>query len=316
MFAVGSRANMNKDLQCTRSSKIIPRIFGGIGNQLFCYAAARRFAILNNAELVIDDVSGFAYDHEYGRNYQLDHFNIPCRKATPAERLEPFSRARRYLKRWINQRRPFEDRKYIRQESIDFDPRLLEYKPRGTVYLEGYWQSEGYFKDIEQIIREDLKIKPPSDGENLRLSEEIYKSNAVAIHVRWFDESGSDFPHNASLAYYHNAIELIERKIASPRYFLFSDDPDAARKLLELPEDKVVYVSNNQCDKNAYADLWLMTKCRHFIIANSSFSWWGAWLGETQPNTVITTPGKLQGKVTAWGFPGLVPDRWVVIDHH
>ena len=79
--------------------KIIPRIFGGLGNQLFCYAAARRLALVNHAELVIDDVSGFAFDEVYQRHYQLDHFNIPCRKATAAERLEPFSRVQRYLKR-------------------------------------------------------------------------------------------------------------------------------------------------------------------------------------------------------------------------
>ncbi|KAA3603969.1 MAG: alpha-1,2-fucosyltransferase [Candidatus Scalindua sp. AMX11] len=297
-------------------TKIITRIFGGIGNQLFCYAAARRLSIVNNAELVIDNVSGFAYDHDYERHYQLNHFNIPCRNATRAERFEPFSRMRRYLKRRINQRRPLEQRQYIQQEGIGFDPRLLEYNPRGTVYLEGYWQSEGYFKDIEQSLREDLRIASPSDAKNLRMNEEILKSNAVAIHVRLFDELSSNFSHNASLAYYHNAIALIEKKIVSPRYFLFSDNTDAARKLLKFPGDNVAYVSHNNGDENAYADLWLMTKCRHFIIANSSFSWWGAWLGETQADTVIITPGMLQGKVTAWGFPGLIPDRWIVIDHH
>lgn len=121
--------------------KLIPRIFGGLGNQLFCYAAARRLALVDQAELVIDDVSGFVRDHGYQRHYQLGHFNIPCRKATPAERLEPFSRVRRYLKRRWNQRLPFAQRAYLVQAGIDFDPCILHFKPQGTVYLEGYWQT-------------------------------------------------------------------------------------------------------------------------------------------------------------------------------
>ena len=144
--------------------KIITRIRGGIGNQLFCYAAARRLALVNNAELVIDDVSGFVRDHDYKRDYQLDHFSIPCRKATAGERLEPFSRVRCYLKRSFNRNRPFQERSYIQQEGIDFNSRLLKVDPCGTIYLEGYWQSEDYFKDVEGAIRADLEITPPTES--------------------------------------------------------------------------------------------------------------------------------------------------------
>ena len=174
--------------------KLIPRIFGGLGNQLFCYAAARRLALVKNAELVLDEVSGFAYDAVYQRHYQLDHFNIPCCKATAAERLEPFSRLRRALKRRWNKRLPFEQRAYLGQEGIDYDPRLLHFKPQGTVYLEGYWQSENYFKDVEATIRQDLQIKPPIDAANLAMAEHIRNCTAVAVHARFFDE-----PHAAGI---------------------------------------------------------------------------------------------------------------------
>ena len=93
-------------------NKIIPRIFGGLGNQLFCYAAARRLALVNDAELVIDDVTGFARDREYRRQYMLDRFRIPVRKATPAERLEPFERYRRGLMKWLSRSKPFMERHY------------------------------------------------------------------------------------------------------------------------------------------------------------------------------------------------------------
>ncbi len=292
--------------------KIIPRILGGLGNQLFCYAAARRLALVNNAELVIDAVSGFVRDRNYQRHYQLDHFSIPCRKATAAERLEPFSRVRRYLKRAYNRPRPFEERTYIQQEGIDLDPRLLHVKPYGAVYLEGYWQSEDYFKDVEQTIRADLRITPPTDTANFEMAARIRNCNAVAVHVRFFDTPDVTAAHNVSADYYQRAIALIEEKIESPRYFLFSDIPEAVREKLALPKGRVTLVSHNQGDKNAYVDLCLMTQCRHFITANSTFSWWGAWLGQAKGKVIVTPAVKIQAG-PSWGFKGLIPDEWIKV---
>jgi len=293
------------------STKIIPRILGGIGNQLFCYAAARRLALVNNAELVIDHISGFKYDHEYRRQYQLDHFNVPCRKATAAERLEPFSKIRRYLNRRINQHLPFEKRRYIQQQGIDFDPRLLQVKPRGTVYIEGYWQSEKYFKDVESTIRQDLQIKPPGDSENRAMADHIRKHMAVAVHVRFFDDPNAEGQNNASDDYYHRAILEMDRRIPMAHYYLFSDRPKEAQRVIPLPVSRTTVVDHNQGDAMAYADLWLMSQCRHFIIANSTFSWWGAWLSENIDKHIIA-PGfeKRDGKMW-WGFKGLLPEKWI-----
>lgn len=261
-------------------------------------------------ELVIDDATGFARDRQFSRRYALDHFHIPCRKATPAERLEPFERYRRGFMKWSSRRRPFEKRKYVEQEGIDFDKRLLALKVNGVIYLDGLWQSEQYFKDVQEVIREELRIVPPTDELNQRIAEEICNSNAVALHVRWFNAPGSMVSHNLSVDYYHRAIALMEENIDSPRYFLFSDAPDAARVLLSLPESKVVFVSHNQGD--AYVDLWPMSQCKHFITANSTFSWWGAWLGNEQNKTVLT-PDLQLGGITAWGFDGLIPGEWVKV---
>jgi hypothetical protein len=260
--------------------KLVVRIKGGLGNQLFCYAAARRLSIVNDAELVIDDVTGFARDYAFQRQYSLEHFNISCRKATPGERLEPLERYRRGVL-------------------------------KGTLYLDGYWQSESYFKDVEATTREDLRITPPHDADNRSMSQRICQtSNPVALHVRWFSDPTSQSEHNLSEAYYANAIGLMEAKLDSPHYFLFSDNPEAARQKLSLPESRVTYVCHNQGDLMAYADLWLMSHCKHFIMANSTFSWWGAWLGQ-HPNQLVTTPNlNLQGAMS-WGFAGLLPDQWI-----
>ncbi len=295
------------------SAKVIVRLKGGLGNQLFCYAAARRLALANDAELVIDDVTGFRRDRSYRRQYQLDHVKkLAGRKASPAERLEPFERVRRGLLKWINRRRPFLERTYVEQEQVDFDPRLLEYRVRGTVYLDGLWQSEGYFKDVEAVIRKDLTLVPPADEAGRKLAEAIRQVNAVAVHVRWFDPPAGAVFHNAPLSYYESAIRLVERKVARPQYFLFSDDPAATEQWLDLPRGRATLVAHGPGVTDGYRDLWLMTQCRHFIIANSTFSWWGAWLSEAPDKIVIAPDLRLDGK-TAWGFCGLLPDRWLAL---
>lgn len=290
-------------------NKIITRIKGGLGNQLFCYAAARRLAFINNAELVIDDVTGFVRDRQYNRKYALDHFHVPIRKATPIERLEPFERYRRGLMKWLSRRKPFAERHYLEQEGYEFDERLLALKVKETLYLDGLWQSDGYFKDVERTILEDLRIIPPTDILNQRMADKIRNSQAVALHVRWFTSPGSIVTHNVSSDYYSRAIDLMEKNIELPHYFLFSDDPELARVKLNLPESRVMFVSHNRGDDNSYADLWLMTLCKHFITANSTFSWWGAWLGGEKEKVVICPSGN--ATIATWDFAGQIPDSWL-----
>lgn len=285
-------------------AKVIVRIKGGLGNQLFCYAAARRLALANNAELVIDDVTGFVRDIQYRRRYMLDKFSITARKATPVERLEPFERYRRGLAMFLSRRKPFGKRPYLEQEGLDFDGRLLELKVNGSLYLDGYWHSEDYFKDVEERVREDLRIIPPMDEQNQRLGAEISSGPSVALHVRSFGAGDSSSTLNPE--HYKRALEIIEAKLEKPRYFLFSEEPEAAMARLALPEGRVTVVSHNKGDEAACADLWLMSKCSHFVIANSTFSWWGAWLSGT-PGKIVVAPKN--------GFANedILPERWIRI---
>ena len=291
-------------------NKVITRIKGGLGNQLFCYAAARRLALVNNAELVIDDVSGFVRDVTYRRSYALDRFKMPARKATPRERMKPFERYRRGLAKFMARRQPFYRRRYIERQGMDFDRRLLHLQVKGTVYLDGVWQSEGYFKDVEERIRADLRIIPPDDAVNLEMAERILGCNAVAVHVRWFERPESrNAEHNLNKSYYTRAVKEIIARTRDPYFFLFSNDPDAAQQILDMPDDKITCVSHNRGDENSYADLWLMSKCKHFIIANSTFSWWGAWLSKHDEKLVVAPGDQIDG-ITKWGFAGLLPESW------
>ncbi len=292
--------------------KIVARIFGGLGNQLFCYAAARRLSLVQNAELVLDDVSGFAEDYAYRRSYQMDRFNISCRKATPRERFEPFPKLRRGFARIWNRRLPYSRRWFIEQEGRAFDLRLLSVKVNGTLHLEGYWQSERYFKDVGREIREDLQMIPPNNRADLKFAEKIHCSDSVAVHVRWFDGGLTQGPaKNAPLEYYRKAFELMENQLEKPRYFVFSDDYPLTRSKITLPPDRTIFVDQNSGDRDANMDLWLMSQCKHFITANSTFSWWGAWLGN-YCNKLVVTPGmQIDKGAGSWGFDGLIPEEWI-----
>lgn len=292
---------------------VVVRLKGGLGNQLFGYSAARRLALVNNTELVIDDVTGFVRDRQYRRWYMLDHFHIRARKATPAERLEPFERYRRGIMKWISRRKPFTERRYLEQEGLDFDERLLTVKVAEPLYLDGYWQSEGYFKDAEETIRADLRIIPLKNEADQRMAEQIHNSTAIALHVRWFDPPDSKMSiHYMSSDYYQRAIAMMDHWVEKTHYFLFSDYPEAAREILPLQNGRVTIVSNHRRNDGGIVDLWLMSQCQHFITANSTFSWWGAWLGGGKDKIVLTPDLKIAGKA-AWGFKGLIPNDWVRI---
>tara|TARA_B100001093_G_scaffold132296_1_gene124852 strand:- start:15947 stop:16843 length:897 start_codon:yes stop_codon:yes gene_type:complete len=297
---------------------IISRIFGGLGNQLFIYAALKRLALKNNIELVLDHVSGFAYDKDFQRHYQLDHFNISSRKATASERLEPFSRIRRYIKRYRNKELSFEKKSYIQQEGTGFEPKLLNFQPKGKVYIEGYWQCENHFKDIEPQIREELCIYPPNDPKNLAMLGKIKSKVAVAIHFRFFNNSiirsntKIKDSCNTSIDYYKKAIKKMNESFTNAHYFVFSDQAKKVANYLNLDQKKMTIVDHNQSDKMAYADLWLMSNCQHFIIGKSTFSWWGAWISNNKKKIIIA-PKTDENLLNFRGDKYLFPEKWIKI---
>jgi hypothetical protein len=296
----------------TAGGKIVARIRGGLGNQLFCYAAARRLAISNGAEVVIDDVSGFVRDLEYRRMYMLDRFEIPARRATPAERLEPFERYRRGMLKLLSRRRPFGVGPYLEERDQRFDARLLTVTVRGVMYLDGLWQSDRYFQDIEAVLRDDLKMQPSTNPGSLQLAHEIRNSEAVAVHVRFFDPAATAATQNVPTHYYQRAIAEMSSRVRAPRWFVFSDDPVAARERLPLPPRDTTFVMGNSGQGGSLEDFWLMRECRHFIIANSTFSWWAAWLADAAEKLVLAPRGEA-GAATVWSFPAAIPAAWLTI---
>jgi hypothetical protein len=198
---------------------------------------------------------------------------------------------------------------YKKEPPLRFDPDFFAVPD--NVYLEGYWQSENYFKTIENAIKSEFTLKEDPDPQNALLSEKILGSNSVSIHIR-----RGDYVHNpvtfdyhgvCSLEYYHSAIDTIAKKISNPHFYIFSDDSLWVKQNLGINYPHT-YVTHNQGLKD-YMDLWLMKLCRHHIIANSSFSWWGAWL--------CSNPGKIVIAPKQWfnnpdvNTDDLIPNTWL-----
>jgi len=303
------------------SRKVVVRLKGGLGNQLFCYAAARRLAWVNDAELVLDAVTGFKSDRQYQRTYALGGFRIPARLATSSEQMEPLGRLRRLISRKFSERKPLAHRRYIQQVGVDFDPGIVKLRlQEGTTYFDAFGQSEWYFADIRELLMQDFVMSAPRDQPNLEIAKQIDASQSVALHMRWFDAGDATHSSNMSLAYYAQGIPQLLTRIGRAHFFIFSDKPEQAAALLApmmQGQSYTVVRHNVGSGSNAEADFWLMRQCRHFIIGNSTFAWWAAWLGEDRHDGAqVFAPARNvnpERSVTAWGFPGLLPDRWTIL---
>ena len=276
-----------------RSSRVIVRLEGGLGNQLFQYATGRTIALATGRDLLLDTS---AYREDRLRSYQLDRFAIAAR---PLRRRDvPSLKLRRSRLGAILPRR---SRVEIVREAFPARVPVWPEAPvddAGTPYLIGYWQSERYFAPIADTIRREVRVNAAPEGRNARLLDEIAASDAVAIHVRRGDyvsnPAATAYHGLCGLDYYRAAIRRLAGSVPRPHCFVFSDDLDWVRANLDTGHP-TTFVGHNT--DTPWEDLRLMAACRHFIVANSSFSWWGAWQGEWPGKQVIA------------------PARWFQADH-
>ena len=289
---------------------IITKLIGGLGNQLFQYAVARCLALKRNTELKID-MSSFK---EYTlRRYSLSHFNIIENIASEAEINLLKTETATFLERLTSKvlRKPFLFQSDICERYHHYDPEIM--KLPNNSYLDGYWQSEKYFQAIADIIRSDFTIKKEPDAINKEYAEKITSSTSVSIHIRRGDyvenPSASRIHGTCDLGYYCRSLEYISSQITSPHFFIFSDDPEWASSNLIIPYLST-YVTHNDA-LNYVEDFRLMRLCKHHIIANSSFSWWGAWLCNNKDKIVIA-PNKWFN-VASRNTKDLIPDPWIRI---
>jgi len=273
-------------------SMIVSEVLSGLGNQMFQYAAARALALEKNTSLKLDR-TWFDLDIEKQtpRNYGLDSFMLQADFISESERkffLNPYTGGflNRIALKW-NSLQPYYKQRVYKEPHFHFDEHF--FNATSNTYLIGYWQSEKYFSSYAQQIRNDFSFKNPLIGQNDYWSKLIQSNNAISLHVR-----RSDMVNNpevvkthgsCGLDYYTAAADKIVEGLENPVFFIFSDEPDWCKANLKL-EHPTHYIDNNVGD-TAYCDLQLMSLCRHHVIANSSFSWWGAWLNPRSDKKVI-----------------------------
>ena len=288
---------------------IATKLIGGLGNQMFQYAIGRTLAIRNNVELKLD-ITGF--DTYKLQNYSLSTFNIKASLATEKElawfKKYHFKQGRLWF--WYN--RTIANRaRYAWEKQFNFEPWILTLKD--PVYLDGFWQSEHYFKEIEMSIRNEFSVKVPLAGRNKEIADLMHDTNAVSLHVRRADyvtnPQTSTWHGACNLEYYEKAVSTIVASVENPHFFVFSDDMPWAKENIKL-DYPITYVDHNDALTN-YEDLRLMSLCKHNIVANSSFSWWGAWLN-TNPNKIVVAPNRWF-QTPKMDTRDLLPESWVRI---
>lgn len=277
---------------------IITRLLGGLGNQMFQYAVGRHLSYIHKTSLQLD-ISEL--NRLKTRKYALDCFNI---KGEVIEEQKK-SLVGRIIKRLSTQENIYFERNF------SFDQEVLALPDNVT--LIGYFQSKKYFSDIERIIRKDFTFKSPPSSKIIPVLKKIKSSESVSIHFRRKDYITNKkffYYHGVcSLDYYQQAISLVTHKLKSPQFFIFSDDLNRVKKNLKIEYPKF-FVYSNLKDKD-YEDLRLMSHCYHNIIANSTFSWWGAWLNENKNKVVVSPKNWFRNK--SINTEDVIPSSWIRI---
>lgn len=291
---------------------IITHLIGGLGNQMFQCAIGTRLGLKNHTTLKFD-IDGLK-NHSGGgtlRSYALSIFNIQENFANGNE-IEKLKggvagKISLILQR-VGLRKTYNS--FVVEPHCNFAPEILETK--GDAYLQGYWQCEKYFKDIEDVIRKEFTLKEEFSIEDNEITKEIKNANAVSLHIRRGDyvahATTSKFHGICSLEYYEDAIKYIVKKVENPTFYIFSDDIEWVKENLKM-EHPVKYVSDGILKD--YEELMLMSYCKHNIIANSSFSWWGAWLN-SNPGKIVIAP-KQWFVDTSVGTSDIIPETWTCL---
>lgn len=276
------------------------RTSGGLGNQLFQYAVGRSLAISRGTKLVLD--ASF-YDPRRHRRFELDQFPIQAEVKNYSRDFRMVRQAKALGKKLLRADPP----KY-REPHFHFDASLLAVKL--PVILDGYFQSPRYFEQHADVIRSELSPPQPLDAESAELGGVLRHPDSVTLHVRRGDyvsnPKARETFHECSATYYQDALERIP---GNGPVVVVSDDIEWARE--NLPRTREMYFAGERMARSGLADLWLMTQGEHHIIANSTFSWWGAWLSLKRTGTTVAPRNWF--RTLQYDTRDLLPAEWICV---
>lgn len=290
---------------------IISSIIGGLGNQMFQYAAGRALSLERGQPFRLD-ISGFA---DYGLHHGFELQRVYDYSAEIATEAEVRSILGWQFLSVIRRAVSHPGFAFLRRPGFVVEPHFGYWPGINNVsqdcYLSGYWQSEKYFQNVAEVIRSEFTYKCPLENRNSEFADEISQVSAVSLHVRRGDYAKNPKTtamHGlCSLDYYREAIQYISVHVEQPYFFIFSDDIAWVKSNLKI-DFPCQYVDHNH-GSQSYNDMHLMSLCQHHIIANSSFSWWGAWLNP-RPNKIVIAPLKWFASKQK-STRDLIPSGWI-----
>jgi hypothetical protein len=276
---------------------------------MFQYAAGKSLSVKYNTPLHLDDSFLALIDKNVTpRTFELGIFGLHTTRPSQWLLRGLYSSGRkRRLDQFLC------SRKITLFQQQHFAYELLFEQQQSQVYLDGYWQSERYFEGIKTIIREKFNFPSLTLAEDIELLEAIKRSNSVSVHIRCGDYLISDQANkrhgHLPIRYYQEAIQRLKSLPDPPCFFIFSDDPGWVRTY--LPELSAEGQLVGRSSSGDWTHMYLMSKCKYHIIANSSFSWWAAWLGTYCNKQVIAPINWFREPPAGFLLSDLLPPEWI-----
>ncbi|MFM2306412.1 MAG: hypothetical protein RLZZ367_1081 [Bacteroidota bacterium] len=298
---------------------IIVKIFQGLGNQLFQYSYARALELNRGCQVKLDNTYYNLYSeiilHGYTvkRHYGLNRFNIKEDLASLAE-IEQVknntgsNRVTRFINRKLNESAPYYRKQYVKELDTVYDPNLLNVK--SNCYVEGYFASEMYFKKHREILLNELTLKNQASAQNAEVIKRMEDSESVCISIRRTDFLANPLHNVCTDQYYRDGLKTMADLVKNMKVFIFSDDNEYVMRNFDIPFEHE-FVTHNYPD--FYEDLRLITHCKHHVIPNSTFSWWGAWLSRYKDKKVVAPRIWLNSDTI--DYSTVLPEEWVKIEN-
>lgn len=284
---------------------IIVRLQGGLGNQLFQYAAGKALAARLNKPFKLENITSLQKDRQRTIALQELHTKFELASKQEVEQFLTWPSLYRHKPSFFSRF----GKNIYREPHFHLDKNFFQLTD--PVFLDGFWQSPLYFKDVESQLRQEFVIKPELIANVVEKGKELEQRPAVAVHVRrgdFLNTKAISYHGVLSPFYYEKAIGMLKEKYPSACIYFFSDDIAWVKRNLAIDRG-AEFISS--LDNSAAEDFYLMTKCSHNIIANSSFSWWPAWLN-TKPGRIVIAPQKwfLDSSINT---NDLIPRDWIRI---
>lgn len=286
----------------TGPARLIAHMAGGLGNQMFIYAAARCLSMRHGIELVLDTKSGFSVDRRYERTFQLQHLNLPTDILQRSFAYHAPNRWLLALRRRIERQLPETWRSWLFDTPGEVHESWKRVPRIGMMRLEGYWQNERHFSGCSALIRKELTPPEPVAGAAAAALRRIRNTDSIGIHLRLQNPPSGRVGVDELRAYYREALEIAQQQARGAKVYAFSDDLPQARALLTAIGVDAEFSNGG----TAVLDMLMMSCCRALIIAPSTLSWWAAWLSH-RPGKVIIAPELDDG----WGFARLLRPDWI-----